>query len=117
MRAVRYAGEFSGFRLAAAVSYSVNRDPEGSTSGGESVFNVNPTSTPDTRKWQGSASVMHVASGLFLSGAYITQAYHGNTPAELILSTNGVDPSAVNRPDTKAWYLARRRQQELVRPG
>ena len=103
--ALRYAGEFSGFRLAAAASYSVNQDPEGSTAGGESVFNQKPTSDPDIRKWQGSASVLHVASGLFLSGAYIRQSYEGNTPAELILGAGGVLPSAVNRPDTKAWYL------------
>jgi hypothetical protein len=87
----RYAGEFAGFRVAAAASYSVNRDTEP-----DGV--VAPLTEQDIRKWQGSASVMHVASGLYLSGAYINLSYHGDTFAELSVFGG-------NRPDTTAWYL------------
>jgi hypothetical protein len=61
----------------------------------------------DIRKWQGSASVLHVASGLFLSGSYARQSYHGTTAGELV---GFADPASGltlgdNRPDSTFWYL------------
>ena len=68
--ALRYAGEFSGFRVAAAVSYGVN-------AGSTSDFQDSPIANGSTeaKKWQGSASVLHVASGLYLTGAYVNQSF------------------------------------------
>jgi hypothetical protein len=80
--ALRYAGEFSGFRIAAAVSYGENA---GNTSDYQDTPSVPGT---ETEKWQGSASVLHVASGLFLTGAYVNQSYTG-----------------VVLPDTTYWYM------------
>jgi hypothetical protein len=97
--AARYAGEFGGFRVAAAISYGKNA---GNTTDAED--NVSTTTFPnfgngaDLRKLQGSASVMHVASGLYLTGAYAVQSYNGTSPFEL---TGGVP----NRDDTTFWYL------------
>ena len=53
--ALRYAGEFGAIRVAAGVGYRV-------------VDNLTPTS--DTEVISGSASIMHVPTGLFLNGAY-----------------------------------------------
>ncbi|KAB2911502.1 MAG: hypothetical protein F9K29_22345 [Hyphomicrobiaceae bacterium] len=94
--AARYAGEFSGIRVAATVSYSQIRDAEADT--GATLVAI----SPDIRKWQGSASILHVASGLFLNGAYLVQSYNGLTAAELV----GGVVAGGNRPDTKYWYVA-----------
>jgi hypothetical protein len=59
----------------------------------------------DIRKWQGSASVLHVSSGLFLSGAYANQSYHGTSADELNQFTQGGLVLGENRPDTTFWYL------------
>jgi hypothetical protein len=100
--AVRYAGEFSGFRVAAAASYGRN---VGGTSDAEDSTSANIPSFgdgADLRKWQGSASVLHVASGLYLTGAYARQSYHGDSPDELIQFGAALGD---NRPDTTMWYL------------
>ncbi len=91
--AVRYAGEFSGFRIAATASYSVNQDAEPDAA---------VAAAPDQRKWQGSASILHVPSGLFLNGAYLTLSYNGVAASDVI---NGSIANG-NRPDTKFWYVA-----------
>ena len=80
--ALRYAGEFSGFRVAAAISYGEN-------AGSTSDFQDSPIANGSTEaeKWQGSASVLHVASGLYLTGAYVNQSFN------------------VAVPDTTYWYL------------
>jgi predicted porin len=57
--ALRYAGEFSGFRLAAGIGYGVDTD--------ESPF-VGGT-VDERRILAGSVSGLHVATGLFLSGS------------------------------------------------
>ncbi|KAB2915079.1 MAG: hypothetical protein F9K29_13810 [Hyphomicrobiaceae bacterium] len=98
--AARYAGEFSGFRVAGTISYSQNRDAEADTS--SSAATGLTSISPDIRKWQGSASILHVASGLFLDGAYLVQSYNGLTAAELY----GGTVAGGNRPDTKYWYIA-----------
>lgn len=54
--ALRYGGEFSGIRLAAGVGYR-KEDDLASTGGKSATFNA-------------SASIMHVTTGLFVSGSY-----------------------------------------------
>jgi hypothetical protein len=98
--AARYAGEFSGFRLAAAIAYGQNL--AGADDPGPELAGTSPA---DIVKIQGSASVLHVASGLFLTGAYITQSFNGATDGELVLGDDGVTFTDINRPDIRAWYL------------
>ena len=82
--AIRYAGEFSGFRFAAAVAWARN------VSGVNDTNDLQPNGLPagnlalgtDTNRWQGSASILHVATGLFLSGAYVQESYNGNADFE-----------------------------------
>jgi hypothetical protein len=91
--ALRYAGEFSGFRLAAGIGYVSN------TTGANEVTRDHaacPAATPgvgpkncEPTAFKGSASILHVASGLFLTGAYVDQ-------------DNDAGPL---RPNTTLWYL------------
>jgi hypothetical protein len=77
--ALRYAGEFSGIRLAAAIGYSNTTDVLSSTGGCANTAGFN---TPQTgvagsgavsgnncSMLGGSASVMHVPTGLFVTGS------------------------------------------------
>lgn len=57
--AVRYAGEFSGIRVAAGAGYRVER--------------YNTVNAPDQKTLSGSASVMHTGSGLFLTAGVAQQ--------------------------------------------
>jgi hypothetical protein len=67
--ALRYAGEFSGFRLAAGIGYANNV-----TGTNELVPDVSPHSGADeVSQVKGSASILHVASGLYLTAAYVNQ--------------------------------------------
>jgi len=54
--ALRYAGEFNGIRVAAGIGYRY-----------EDLNNADGT---ENDVWLGSASVMHVPTGLFISGGY-----------------------------------------------
>jgi hypothetical protein len=66
--AVRYAGEFSGFRFAAGVGYAYNINGLGE------LTRDNPgVSGPEPTMWKGSASLLHVSSGLFVNGAFVNQ--------------------------------------------
>jgi predicted porin len=59
--ALRYAGELSGFRLAAAVGYSVDTDE---------LVGVDAADIDEKRALTSSASILHVASGIFVTGAF-----------------------------------------------
>jgi hypothetical protein len=58
--AIRYAGEFAGFKLAAAAAYFENTDDSG----------LPNNSADGTEHFQVGAYIQHVATGLFLYGAY-----------------------------------------------
>jgi predicted porin len=61
---LRYAGEFGGFRLAAGIGYGVGSDDADlalDSAGGKATFD-------QVKFTSGSASVMHLASGLFATG-------------------------------------------------
>jgi len=65
---LRYAGEFSGFRLAAGIGYESIRDRATDTIFDPSITFTGPD--PDIRSWGGSVAVLHVPSGLFVQGHY-----------------------------------------------
>ena len=70
--ALRYAGEAGGFRFAAAVGYIHNSSGLGDVS---EEFNAAGLAQDAAKPNQvkGSASVLHVATGLYLTGAYVNQ--------------------------------------------
>jgi hypothetical protein len=87
--ALRYAGEFSGFRVAAGVGYNDN----GSGAGEITADIPANAGDPTPSRWLASGSVLHVASGLFLTGAYVNQ-------------DNDTDDGVLgNRRDTTLWYV------------
>lgn len=89
--ALRYAGEFGGFRVAAGIGY---RDANG----------ANQTVT-------GSASVMHVPSGLFLSGAA------GHFDGDLSFSVSGSPLGTIPDVDLKAYHVQGGIEQNLFAVG
>jgi hypothetical protein len=65
--ALRYAGEFSGFRVAAAAAYESSEAEERMASA-SGLGQISGTNT----NLGFSASILHVGSGLFLQGSHIT---------------------------------------------
>ena len=80
--ALRYAGEFSGFKLAAGIGYRENTDTNSTGAlattaatvfgcfGGTGALAIAATGDTKCKQVGLSASVMHVATGLFVTGAY-----------------------------------------------
>jgi hypothetical protein len=70
--AIRYAGEAGGIRFAAAAGYIHNSSGLGDFS---EEFNAAGAAQnlAKINQWKGSASVLHVATGLYLTGAYVNQ--------------------------------------------
>jgi hypothetical protein len=99
--ALRYAGEHHGFRVAFGIGYQEDSEfnspgqsgtPAGGLTAGLNSIICTATCDAKTQEWKGSASVLHVASGLFLTGAGGSRAADGEGSA-------GV-------PDLTFWYLA-----------
>jgi hypothetical protein len=92
--ALRYAGEFSGFRLAAGIGYISNSSGLGDVTedpvSGNFALSTQCAADPGCKPSQvkGSASILHVATGLYLTGAYVKQ-----------------DNDVAGRDDTTMWYL------------
>jgi hypothetical protein len=86
---LRYAGEFSGFRIAAGIGYENVTDRQ--TSASAVTIPTTPSITiggagpadlavaePEVHAWGGGLSVMHVPTGLFVQGHYMTADYSCN---------------------------------------
>jgi porin-like protein len=76
--ALRYAGEHAGFRVAAAIAYADNvgglGDNEDVVAVSNNVLNANNlTEKLQINQVKASASLLHVATGLFVQGSYLTQ--------------------------------------------
>lgn len=84
--ALRYAGEHHGFRLAFGIGYQEDTEFNGAAGAFICTTNCNRKDT----EFKGSASVLHVATGLFLTGAW---------------GTRDVDTGATSF-DMGFWYLA-----------
>ena len=73
---LRYAGEFSGFRLAAGIGYeNVSDKATGTTADPTDQYGA---LKPEVEAWGGSVAVMHVPSGLFAQGHYMASQYSCN---------------------------------------
>lgn len=98
--ALRYSGEHYGLRVAAGVGYRwyADREPD--------VLVIGPPDRKledtERRHLLASASIMHVASGLFVSGAYTNYEFHGDNANERFGGVTGVGP---NRPDIPLWWV------------
>ena len=71
--ALRYAGEHAGFRVAAAIAYADNVGGFGEFSDNVAVGFLAGSDGREISQVKGSASALHVATGLFIQGTYLTQ--------------------------------------------
>ncbi len=109
--ALRYAGEFNGVRVAFGIGYLENSefnssDPvaggivagAGLTGGNNTVVcaSVCDVTASDLK---GSASILHVPTGLFLTGAAGTREIDGR-------QDNGLAGSAYAGPDLQFWHIS-----------
>jgi hypothetical protein len=96
----RYAGEWYGFRIAAGLGYRWfgDREPDVPIPGTPFVP-FDRLSDTDRRQWLTSASIMHVATGLFVGGTFMQYEYRGTSANEIF----ALDPTR-NRPDTDLWW-------------
>jgi hypothetical protein len=109
---LRYAGEFSGFRVAAGIGYEVSNDRS-------TPVEVNPfaaafTGTePEAGAWGGSLAVMHVPTGLFLQGHW--NKYFYDMPAGTV--SNSYYNVAVLANDATHWAIQGGIAQNWFGPG
>ena len=95
---LRYAGEFSGFRIAAGFGYERIRDSQ-------TTVTLDPASPnfvgpqPDISAWGGALSVMHVPTGLFVQGHYMTADYSINA------ATSGYWGGTNQHKDLEFWLI------------
>jgi hypothetical protein len=107
---LRYAGEFSGVRLAGHVGYDRSRDRATPTA-------IDPTNfiftgpKPNVRAWGAAGSVLHVPSGLFLQGHWYKTMY-GDPVANTYwgsVTSSVVDPTVTTvdgyQKDGKDWLV------------
>jgi Gram-negative porin len=97
--ALRYAGEFGGFRLAGGIGYQ--QDTE--FNAGAQLFNAGGAlcaTACDVKvtDLKGSASILHVGTGLFLTGAGGRREIEGSFTTNPAVTYSG--------PDLTFWYLA-----------
>jgi predicted porin len=97
--ALRYAAEWHGFRVAAGIGYRRFHDQEPDVLVGFPLF-PRPLHDTDRRGLLTSGSIMHTATGLFLSGTLSRYSFHGTNQQEIF----DQDPDR-NRPDIDLWWV------------
>jgi predicted porin len=99
--ALRYAGEWYGFRVAAGVGHRWYEDREPDVPVPLSAP-YDRLSDSDRRQWLTSASIMHLATGLFVSGAFTQYRFLGGNAFERFAVASGIND---NRPDIPLWWV------------
>ena len=89
---VRYAGEFSGFRVAAGIGYLAQDD---TIAPGSDPVQLDTGARNVDHEWAGSLAVMHVPSGLFIQGHYAQAEFFNGADANIWLVQAGI---------TKNWF-------------
>ena len=75
---LRYAGEFSGFRVAAGIGYeNVTRPADWQHQRWDRRIRVKSNDKPDVKAWGAGLSLLHVPSGLFAQGHYMAAEFNG----------------------------------------
>jgi hypothetical protein len=111
--ALRYAGEWNGIRVSSGIGYYSDMDEGGcdttnaTTQLAASCFTglTVKTGRREREVFKYNSSVLHVSSGLFLSGAYWRNSYNGSGAVDNQVAgfTNGV---LTQRPDAKMSWIA-----------
>ena len=116
--ALRYAGEFGGFRLAAGIGYQENtefnhdRTPGQFPAPGFASCGLDDDCSRKESQLKGSASVLHIPTGLFVTGAAGQRDVDQQTSMRVggiapPLRTVGVGPEVPNvNTSSNFWYLS-----------
>lgn len=112
---LRYAHDGRQFRVAGAIGYYENRAEDDDTFGWPPGGDNEPgNGNSVVREFQASASILHVPTGLFLSGAYLHREFSGSDPGMLTFACfTSSDAAAIraagvpctNRPDFDYFWL------------
>lgn len=98
--AIRYDVNFNDFRFRSGIGYLHDTDEPDDRTGSER----------DRQEIKGSASIIHVPSGIFLTAAFVHREFHGSDPSDQAIfgenTTGIVTPAGTNRPDTEYRYFA-----------
>jgi hypothetical protein len=96
--ALRYAGEFNGVRVAFGIGYLSDTEfnaPVGGIVTGANTVNCVNNCDVEVTEWKGSASILHVPTGLFLTGAYGHREIDGRFAA-----------TRYTGPDLDNWHIS-----------
>ncbi len=96
---LRYAGEFSGFRVAAGIGYENVTDRPTSVAGLAGPGDLDAVK-PEVQAWGAGLSVLHVPSGLFAQGHYMAAEFKQNTALSGYWGQN-----AANKKDADQWLI------------
>lgn len=113
--ALRYAKDTKEFRFAAGIGFHENRTEDDDTFGWPPGGDGEPNNGGTVvREYKGSASLLHIPSGLFVSGAYVHREFSGLDPGVLTFAcftsadAQGVRDAGItcdNRPDFDYYWI------------
>jgi hypothetical protein len=107
----RYAGEFSGFRIAANAGIQwdkYDRALSGVYANGDTTATTAPTSSSadyssaDTRVWDLGLGLMHVPTGLFATGNYSKLSVNAQLPGT---GASNVSPTTIGSREATRWHV------------
>jgi hypothetical protein len=97
--ALQYSADWDGWSFRGGIGHLRDID-DGSRAG---------IGNRDRREWKGSASLMHVPTGTFVTAAFVNRAFHGSDPSDQATfgeQTVGLaSKPGANRPDLRYGYL------------
>jgi hypothetical protein len=103
---LRYAGEFSGFRVAAGIGYENVTDTQTAPLGASGPGNLNdPALNGEVKAWGAGLSVLHVPSGLFAQGHYMAADFSGTGSTAYWGQTTTGLPVGVQKKDATQWLI------------
>jgi hypothetical protein len=103
---LRYAGEFSGFRVAAGIGYEDVTDTQTAAGTAAGPGNLgDPALNGEVKAWGAGLSVLHVPSGLFAQGHYMAADFSGTgSTAYWGQTTTGI-PAGAQKKDANQWLI------------
>ncbi len=103
---LRYAGEFSGFRVAAGIGYEDVTDTQTAAGTAAGPGNLgDPALNGEVKAWGAGLSVLHVPSGLFAQGHYMAADFSGTgSTAYWGQTTTGI-PVGLQKKDANQWLI------------
>src|SRR5262245_40293368 len=103
---LRYAGKFSGFRIASGIGYENATDKQTAAGTGAGPANlVDPALDGEVKAWGAGLSVLHVPSGLFAQGHFMAADFSGTGSTAYWGQTTTGLPVGVQKKDADQWLI------------